>query len=304
MSHVLPLLRACPILNNTEIEFLRIKPMRKIPFKDVEEEILTLVKYQENEPKNPYILDLKNRKQELFLYGCKHSRNIRNKQFKQIEGQFNDFLRRNRNSAIIIEGPRPDILSKEELVRKYTEGGFVFYLSHRKGIKVHEIEPSWDQLLGFAIKRNSKISVASWILLNTLNNRIKAGSKFDKKSVAHIKSLLASINEKLHFSKADHPFEEISIYLNDVAGKVILPKNSMELMGFNLNPQYIFKLQDPFSSKTAVNKVGTDINLGRDYFLSKNILKVLESGKSVFCVLGLNHVFCTKKVFKNFFQKK
>lgn len=270
----------------------------------MENKICSLADYANAKLKNPYILHIKGKKCSLFLYGCKHSRNIKNKQFSDIEKKFEHFLKANKNVAIVIEGQKPDLLPKKDLVKQYGETGFVFYLSQKNNMMVYEIEPTWNQLLKFAAKRNSKINIASWILLNVLHNKIKTATKFNEKSILQIKSLMDSLNEKLRFAKSERPFEEISTHLSNVTGKTILPKSMDKLARFNFNPNYIFKLQDPFSSKTVLNKVGTDINLGRDYFLSKNILKVLMGNKSVFGVLGLNHVFCTKKIFEDFFKKE
>ncbi|OGM94663.1 hypothetical protein A2524_02045 [Candidatus Wolfebacteria bacterium RIFOXYD12_FULL_48_21] len=278
--------------------------MKEIPLKNAEERILSLAQYPKAEPKSPFILNLKNKEQELFLYGCKHSKNIRNKQFKDIEKHFNYFLQNNRNVAIIIEGHTPNVSSKDELVKKYGETGFVFYMSQKNKIKIYEIEPSWDQLLKFATKRNSEVNVASWILLNNLNSRIKMGNKFDEKTIASIKSLIHSIDEKLHLTKMGSAFGIISNNLMNVTGKSVLPENPEQLTDFDLDSRYIFKLQNPFSTRTVLNKVGTDINLGRDYFLSKNILSLLKKNKSVFGVIGLNHVFCTKDIFEDFFKKR
>lgn len=277
--------------------------MKKDSLKNIEEKILPLSQYPKTEPKSPLILHLKKEGQELFLYGCKHSNNIRNKQFKEIEAKFNYFFRNNHTPVVIIEGQEPPESSKEELIKRYGEAGFLFYLSQNKKLKIYEIEPSWDQLLKFAVKRNRKIDVASWILLNSLHNKLRTGKRIDEKAAINIKSLLGYVNEKLSLTKADNVLELISDNLSHATGKLVLPKLPEQLIDFTFDSKYILKLQSPFLSQTIFNKVGADINLGRDYFLSKNILKLLERGKNVFGVLGLNHVFCTQRVFEEFFKK-
>jgi hypothetical protein len=63
----------------------------------------------------------------------------------------------------------------------------------------------------------------------------------------------------------------------------------------------IKKLQDPFIKFSELNKIGADFNLARDYYISKEILKQLKSGYSVFAVFGVNHVICQEPVLRKWF---
>jgi hypothetical protein len=82
-----------------------------------------------------------------------------------------------------------------------------------------------------------------------------------------------------------------------------LPLDFKDLVNKKLPVQIICQLQNPSTDKTIFNRVGAEINLARDYFFIIQILSRLKKGKSIFGVLGTNHVVAQEKVYRKFFRK-
>jgi hypothetical protein len=248
-----------------------------------------------------YILNLKNKQQELLIFGCPHSFDPTDKKFQEIEFLFKEFYHNNKKKKIEVVVERfipPVIKSKTKMIQNFDDTGFIAYLARPKKIEVFCPEPTSQEILNFVLQRGcDKINIAAWVLLNILCTK----KILNIKNIGQIIVTLIQIKKQLGLK--DEFLNSIVKKINSVAKKKILPLDFKDLVNKKLPVQIICQLQNPSTDKTIFNRVGAEINLARDYFFIIQILSRLKKGKSIFGVLGTNHVVAQEKVYRKFFRK-
>jgi len=240
-------------------------------------------------------LELKRNNKELLIIGCHHSKKYNNNH-KKIESLFNSFIKdkNKKQITVLFEGhPQGNVKNKKSLIQKYQEAGLLYFLSHKEKINSTSLE---DDVSRFVKNMHKKDEMILWILLNILNYRKKA--ILSPNNIKEIKSTLEALGQKMKMTgNGDEIFKKLSLKLKKIYNKKILPEKIEELKNYKLNLKEINKLQSPFLNLTLLNKVGKDFNLARDYFIAEKILTQFKK-KSIFCVIGLNHLISIEKVIK------
>ncbi|TSC94537.1 MAG: hypothetical protein Athens101410_762 [Parcubacteria group bacterium Athens1014_10] len=264
--------------------------------------ILTTINYVSHKHRSPYILNLQKQKQDLFIYGCEHSNNYKEKKFKKIEQLYRKFLDKygKKETLIIIEGSIPDknYLIKK-MVSKYRESGFMYKLALRNSVKKISVEPTLKEIKSFVLsRRHKKIDILAWIFCNILVNKLKISKKITTKDINNFKKLI-----KTFLNNDKNIYKKVADRINHFGGENILPESIYSLKKNNLNLRLLKKIENPFINNTPINLVGADFNLARDYFMAKKILYLLEKKKNIFGVLGLNHLVSQTSAIKKYFLK-
>ena len=279
--------------------------------KNLYKRILTLQAYSKIEHNNPYVIHLKNNKQELIFFGVDHSRNPKDAEYQRIGELFKSLIdsHSKRKIIVLLENFIPPRLFKtsEEMIKSFGESGFVYYIAKKSGIAVICPEPKSAEILKIAASvTNKKIEIAAWALLNSINWRLKENNHLLKEDIEATKKVLIAINKSLKMLKRITPeklFAILSLKINFEAKRNILPSSLNDLTTVKLNSKLIKNLQNPFINQTKINNAGAEVNRARDYFIARSIIKQIKSGKSVFAVFGSDHVVCQEKVIRKYFKK-
>lgn len=250
----------------------------------------------------PYPLILKDTGQTLIYFGHAHTRNPKDGQYKQNKKLFSDFLElaKGKEKIIFVENYLPTLEKTElETIKKHGFSGQNAWLANKKNIPVNCPEPKWEWVLEFTLKEvEDKTLVATWMFLNTLGRFIK-NSTVEKENIKEIENSLLYINKSL---KTKNIYNKIRKLLIETPYKIKLEKDIKNIWKDSLDYKKIKNIQDPFITKTKINKVGSMINLARDIWITNKILDSLKRGKSVFATFGLNHVLSQKKLFEEYFK--
>lgn len=250
----------------------------------------------------PYPLILKNKRQTLVYFGCIHTRDQKDGQYKQNKKLFSNFLEltKGKERIVFVENYLPTLETTEmEMVKKHGFSGQNTWLANKQNISVSCPEPEWEWILEFTVKEiKDKTQIATWMFLNTLGRFVKNNS-IEKENIKAIEGSLLYINKSL---KTENVYDKIRKLLIGKPYKIKLDEDIKNIWKEQLDYQKIKNIQDPFITKTKLNKVGTVINLARDTWIANQILNSLSGGKSVFATFGLNHVLSQKKFFEDYFK--
>lgn len=274
--------------------------------------LITTQEYSKLKHHLSYTLNIKAKGKELLYLGVSHGRDPLDRKFRKIESLFRKFVRKHaeQNVINILENYIPSsVLSRDEMIKKHGETGLMFLLSMELGIKVVCPEPSPSESIKFVESRGrDRVDILLWIFLNILNSRL-GKQKTVVLEEAHVAFLsVYKINREQQVfkcdSKADLEFifkrrlKEILLFNDDLFQK------SLEEILMSLGALKIKKLQDPFLKFSAINLIGSDFNLARDYFVGSEIIdQLFNKRKNVFAVFGLNHVICQEKAIRMTIKK-
>ncbi len=273
--------------------------------------ILTLRDYSKIRHTNPYVIHLKNNKQEIIFFGTKHSWGPKDAKYQRIEKLFKSLIDSHpkRKIVALIENfvPPKFLKTPEEMIGSFGESGFVYYIARKANIAVICPEPNPAELLeAGALATNDKIGVAAWAFLNAINWMLRKNNPLLKEDIKATQSVLTAINESLKISKGKNPEKLLKILTSKINSEVkrkILPSSFDNLTRAKLDSEFIKKLQDPFIKQANISDAGMEVNRARDYFIAQAIIKQIKNGKSVFAVFGINHVVCEKNVVLEAFKK-
>jgi len=247
--------------------------------------------------KKPYILNFKNKDQEIICFGVEHSNNYKDGLFKKMEEFFEEFRKENKLKKIIIlaEGFLPEKNEgKEKLIKKYGEAGMLYYLAKKNKIRIESIEPTLEEIIKETIKDGYKNKqIILWLFINLLWGKLgkdKKNRDIKEKDLKEAEKTLLIIYEKLKFLRGR---QYLSI---DFLMKQFKKETKKDILKLKIDK--IKKFQSPFKNDFSMNKIFSHINFVKDYFMAKKIIKRLKEKKSVFAVLGHNHVVAQKDALK------
>lgn len=270
--------------------------------------ILPYPAYIKRKHPKPLILKIQKDHHNLLLYGTAHFNSAKNKEFKKLTEAFNEFAKISpkKETVVLIEKftPPPMLRSPEEMLTKYGESGLIYYLGKKSGLKIICLEPDIKNVLKLASRVCEKEKVMAWILLNQIFWKTKKSNPIKGDDIASIKKTLEFINTlfKTKRSSADIYFI-LAKSINKSVKKDLLPIELADLGIKKLNTKLIKNTQDPFRRGTAINDAGVEINRSRDYLMFKAIEKEISPKKSLFVVMGANHVYCQKGAVKGMLAK-
>ncbi|MDD4761574.1 MAG: hypothetical protein PHZ25_00925 [Candidatus Pacebacteria bacterium] len=265
--------------------------------------------------KIPYVIKLFSERQKLYIIGVSHN-DFRNRQITTIERLFKDFLRNgNKNSVLATELKIPQgekFNSKMEALKKYGEFGLAAFLSKEKGLSRKCFEPNMKEIFDNVKKMGyGKMDIVLWSFFNAINFRWsqeKSGENKEmlKKTIIRLDKLIGINKIKNKKNILKNIEKNYFNYFSKRTDKILgwkLPQTFNTLIDIKSEIRKKIKTaQDPFFLQTEINRIGSAVNWNRDILMAKKIMRILNSGKSVFAVCGANHTVAQEPLMKKFFN--
>ena len=246
---------------------------------EIKDKILEAKDYADTKYNIPYVLKLNKGEQFFVYFGIEHSNDPKRDQLKELETEYAEWIENAKaNRVVVTEFAAPEESGeRDELIRKHGEAGLMKYLSEKDSVEIMSVEPSPSELTDYLIEDNQyeKEDLVLWIIANSI---------FYTKDVDGVIDSIDKLNEKFGVDKDSEYYSNRFIEITDE----------------KLDIKSAKKAQNPFSNRTLLNRIGSYINSVKDVLVAERLLKLLDSGKSVFAVYGHNHVFAQKAVFEKF----
>lgn len=271
---------------------------------------LILMSYFIGRYKVPYILKKNDGCREVIFIGLEHTYKPNNPQLKKLESYLIYLKKKySRKFAIITEGGEiKESDTKNKMIKNYGERGLLKFFSQKEDVPLLYCEPNLKEMVSFIKKEKiDRENIILWILFNLISQFVSDSGEISKKDKKIIIKNMAILKKIFEIRKTDLDLWQAfrrklkRINLND-----ILPDKIDSLDKIKINKKRIVRLQDPFSSKTFINKAGAKVNNTREKLMFLKIIELLEKYKEsgILTVLGANHVVAQKPAIDFYFKKE
>lgn len=246
-----------------------------------------------------------------YALGVRHSNNPSEAHYTRIEKDFKNFITDNNNPVLALENIVPDKLnSREEMITKYKETGLLAWIGWKSNIELICIEPR-EKVMEPVIEKFDKTDIALWMFLDVLKAYPNSQLPPAKLISVWIK-LFGYIDTTLqnNYLGGQLPDKTIVDFVNR---KYLRPfqqrlKNigvdapgNLELLTRNhFDKNILKKATAPTRQGTVINLIALEINKAHDILMAEKIIGLLDDKKSVFTVLGINHVIAQRPVFDEY----
>lgn len=290
---------------------------KKLSVEKTDNLVIKPEKWIKKKYKIPYVIKLFSERQKLYIIGVKHN-DHRDKQIKIIEKLFKDFLKNgNKNSVSALElkiSRKEKLKNKTRAVNKYGEFGLAAFLSQKEGLSYKCIEPEMKEIFDNVKKMGyKKMDIVLWSFFNAITFRWL--DKENDKNKKMIKKTIIRLDKLININRIKNKKNLLENIEKNYFNYFF--KRTNEIFGWKLPQTFdiliniksetrkkIKEAQNPFITKTEINKIGLAVNWNRDILMAKKIIKILDSGKSVFAVCGANHAVAQEPLMKKFFNLK
>jgi hypothetical protein len=256
----------------------------------------------------PYTYVLKEGSRRIEFFGIKHTKNFNNSQIANVQNILESFKNKE-NFSIITEGQiAQDKLSVEQMVTKYGDRGLLFSFTSDNHVPIFSCEPTMKQMVQYTLL-NTKIKkedILLWVFVNVLDSFLNGSNAISAEQQGIIKVILEKEQKELGIKKsANAVFAEFYRKLKRITKKEIIPKKIEDLSKIKVDCRIIKKIQDPFTGRTLINKIGKEINDSRDKLMALSIMQqICDSKKDLFIMLGHNHVFAQRPALEFFIKNR
>lgn len=221
-----------------------------------------------------------NEKISLVYFGAMHSKDPSNSQFEKIEAIWNSV----KFDVALYEGPdRGSFITKQETIEKLGESGFVRFLAKRDSIQTQSLEANPVEEIQYLLEYFSIEKIKLFFVLREAQ-RVRESFGWDKAEIVnHIQNLLLKANNIPSLKGALLTIQEIE-------------DSFIKYWGYEIKwweaPSNWF---DPLQNSDETGGVFTnDINRYSSNFRNINmyqlIVQLLKENKTVFAVVGRNHI--------------
>lgn len=175
-----------------------------------------------------------------MLIGVDHDKEYSTKISREILNLFKNFIKikGQKNIIAIVEGPNPkniNSLNKHYLFSKYRESSVLIPFSRKHSIICISVEPHSNNLLSYALKTKGlkKNDIDVWILLNTLQNRLRSKGLLKYKAIVkRLDNILRFGTRKSVIHKIDKTMNEArDFYIAQSIKKLLKKKNIFGVYG-------------------------------------------------------------------------
>lgn len=255
-------------------------------------DLILLNEEDQNNIYSPVIKKFYVHDRNIILYGEKHTKDTLDPDYQKFNEIWNIFVSLKDNKIIFVENfipPEKENESIDEYIQKYGFQGFVTNYANQDNIEVACAEPVGDQINFFLQEEyginSNDLSFVSWIFLNSLYHYLKRNKTISADYLNNVKRL---------FSNIQYDVLRKFIFKNT---HILLPSIFEDLKEASLNIDSIKESQDPFMSKTEIQKVGYTVNIAREFWFLVNLFDKSKGFKNVLFTVGCNHILNQEPVW-------
>ena len=263
---------------------------------------MSLQDYHEDDYSTPYISKLKYDDQDIVEIGVEHSRDPKHKNYIIINSLFKKFAETHDpdKSIILIEGSiQKEILSKEEMISKFGESGFLVWLADKYKINTFCPEPSQEDILTLTNQNfGHPEEILLWVFVNMLNNK-PSTKEAHKANMLQIVTVAKILNLK---RRSEEHINTFGLSLAKMTNNKISFSTEAELININIDKKILNDLQSPLLKKSILNDVGAAINIAKDSHIPSHKINLLKNSYNIFSVFGKNHTACQEKALEEFIK--
>jgi hypothetical protein len=249
----------------------------------------------------PYVFSLyNNKKQLLTFFGTEHSSDIKNKQWKVLEKEWQEFIKNTQSEkrVVFLEGnfrlvSDQNYLDKNgkiislEVVQKYCELGAWSYFSQNDKKEMVFVDPKFNDEAEYLLKRFDETVVEYYFFARYFSSYInKKDITFDealRQAVATTSETYRSFSNMVDYYKKIH----------------------RQFFNHELDKSQIENVRNaswPIRYDCPSNEVARQSSVFRNKYILKQIKEYWEQGKSIFVLFGAGHAVAQKPVLYDFIQ--
>jgi hypothetical protein len=225
-------------------------------------------------------LDIYRKEEQAFYYlGVAHSRDPQHQQWEFIEAQWRRFLQNtgSRRLAFTESGTTQSLDSKIEAIKKHGEAGLVCNLAAKSDVRVFCLEPPFQQQYEYLSQRFYDDEIFFFYFLRQ--------AAFRRHLRPDIPELRSYMEPHIERDRRRFPHKEHILNYDYLVGL------SDRLFGYSF-PEDVdqeLELSDPTKTTTITNRVANSLSVSRNQHIVSEIIRVWQSGNSMFAVYGAAH---------------
>ena len=253
------------------------------------EELLSFEEYTRIKHKTPYFYTIKRRGQFLHYFGAAHSFDPVNPQFKLLEKQWRNFIKKTkkRNCALLIEDwvKKFDVDSPKDIILKYGEPGFAVYLAKKDKASFKCPEPPMKSQVKELLKSYNLNEIIYFYFISNLGQwyryRLKDRPEFKK----YANTVLRQLKKELKWLKFDLSLTNL---------KKIHQSIFKEKLGQS-REKTIREAASPVEYNSIINDISRTNSMFRNRYIVREIKKLWNKKKNIFIVYGASHAVIQRK---------
>lgn len=252
---------------------------------------MSLNEYKKIKHPNPYILKYQNDRKKMVFFGAKHSTDITDDQFDQLEREWENFLEGPKSGKdpyiVAVEGNKRALQkTKNEAIEISGEAGLITFLANRENIKTECAEPNVSDIMKSLSKNYSHEELLYFYFVSKLKHLYRRKNDI---SYDDLVGILETLKQQLDFDDLEYSMHTIA---------TIHRKHFNFYFNHN-HRNFISDLSVPYEEYGAfTNKIAVDRDSYRNNYLLDFIENLWKNSKSLFIVFGSSHAVMLEKALK------
>jgi len=268
----------------------------KTPKKIFENKLLSFEEYNKLEHSTPYTYILSKADRFLFYFGSRHSYDVNDSQYAQLEKFWDSFTKttHEKDQIVLIEGgKRPALKTKEEAIKAGGEMHYVAFLAKNMGIRTFSPEPPESKRYKFLLQFFSKEYIALYEferICYQWNNR-SITDDFEEYLIKYMKS----VARESRWNDFDFSLQNM-----------IVMHEKLLKQPFNKNDKkFFYNVINPTTNFSIVNKISRlEDDSFRDDYILKEIVRIWNERRNIFIIYGSSHAVRQEPALRNVIENK
>lgn len=259
------------------------------------ERLLSFKEYTRIKHRVPYFYVIKKGEQFLYYFGADHSFDPTHPQFKLLEKQWRNFIKKTKKQSCIllieIGVKKFNVENPKDAILKYGEPGLAAYLAKKDKINFKCPEPSIKQKTKELINSYKLDEVIYFYFIGILAQWYKLKSRPEFKKYATF--ILRQLKQELSWLNFDFSLTN-------------LEKIHQNIFKEELNQNYertIREAASPVEYNSTINEISRRNSMFRNRYIVKEIKKLWSKKKNIFIVYGASHAVIQRKELEKLAKK-
>lgn len=253
--------------------------------------LMGIEEYNKTWHETPYVFSLNSNGQFLFYFGCDHTQNPNDKQFKEIKIFWHEFLSKtNKQSCIVfIESSQlPAITGNEnEIIKKFGERGFIVWLAEKEKIPFYYPELQINEEAEMLSKKFPKKLIIYFYFIRSVNSWIRNKQSGDFQKI--LRQAASACQQRISWQDVSYSVEDLQKVHEEIF------KAPLSLA----NRETIERASAPIYHDSIINDIARESSYIRNITVLEKIEKFWKIGKNLFILYGASHAVMQEKAIRN-----